>query len=204
MENNPEIDFDYQILHLTNNFYNNYPNPPYKEILRKMDRPYNCLLIQSHYDDYFICIPYRTEISHGYSYKFTSSQRSRAHKSGLDYTKIVIVSNKDYIEASDALVDNDEYLETIQNIKRIVRESNDFVEEYVKHCNGENVLHQREYNRRYKYSPLKYFHNELKINNQESTTYPESATTPQQEVAATTEQATTEQATTDHLSSNQD
>lgn len=191
MGKDPEIDFDYQILHLTNYFYSSYPNPPYKEILRKMDRPYNCLLIQSHYD-YFICIPYRTEISHGYSYKFTSSQRSSAHKSGLDYTKIVIVSNKDYIEASDALVDNDEYLETIQNIKRIVRESNDFVEDYVKHCNGENVLHQREYNRRYRYSPLKYFHNELKINDSKHVTDPESATTSQQEVAATTDHPTIE------------
>lgn len=38
----------------------------------------------------------------------------------------------------------------------------------------------------------------------ETTADPEPATTPQQEVAATTEQATTEQAITDHLSSNQD
>lgn len=47
---------DYQILKLTNDFYNDYPNPPYKEILEKKQRAYNCLLFQSHYD-YFICIP---------------------------------------------------------------------------------------------------------------------------------------------------
>ena len=47
---------DYQILKLTDVFYQAYPNPPYKEILKKNQRAYNCLLFQSHYD-YFICIP---------------------------------------------------------------------------------------------------------------------------------------------------
>lgn len=82
---------DSQILKLTNTFYNAYPNPPYIEILKKQQRAYNCILFQSHYD-YFICVPYRTEISHSYAYKFTSSSRSILHKSGLDYTKIVIIN----------------------------------------------------------------------------------------------------------------
>ncbi len=51
-------EFDYQVLNLTQKFYIDYPNPPYKEIVRKNSRPYNCLLIQSHYG-YYICIPYR-------------------------------------------------------------------------------------------------------------------------------------------------
>ncbi len=42
-----EDSFDYQVLNLTNQFYTDYPNPPYKEILKKNNRPYNCLLIQS-------------------------------------------------------------------------------------------------------------------------------------------------------------
>jgi hypothetical protein len=85
-------DNDYQILNLTDNFHNDYPNPPYVEILKKKQRPYNCLLFQSHYD-YFICIPYRSEITHAYAYHFKNSARSRQRKSGLDYTKIVIYSN---------------------------------------------------------------------------------------------------------------
>ena len=40
---------DYQILRLTDAFYNAYPNPPYKEILKKKQRAYNCLLLQTHY-----------------------------------------------------------------------------------------------------------------------------------------------------------
>lgn len=52
-----EDSFDYQVLNLTDKFFDNYPDPPYKEIVRKNNRPYNCLLLQSHYG-YFICIPY--------------------------------------------------------------------------------------------------------------------------------------------------
>jgi len=87
---------DYQILKLTDAFYNAYPNPPYIEMLKKNQRAYNCLLFQTHYN-YFICIPYRSEISHRYAYLFKKSARSRQHKSGLDYTKIVIINKNEYI-----------------------------------------------------------------------------------------------------------
>ena len=56
-----EDPFDYQVLNLTDKFYTDYPDPPYKEIVRKNNRPYSCLLVQSHYG-YFICIPYRATL----------------------------------------------------------------------------------------------------------------------------------------------
>ena len=90
-----EDEFDYQVLQLTQEFYENYPIPPYSELLKKEKRAYNCLLIQTHYD-YFICIPYRSNINHKYSFHFRNSKRSQKQKSGLDYTKIVIISNKEY------------------------------------------------------------------------------------------------------------
>ncbi len=157
-----DIIYDNQVLHLTKQFYEAYPSAIYREILRKTSRPYNCLLIQSNYD-YFICIPYRTEIKHDYAYKFTSSSRSREHNSGLDYTKIVIISNNDYIDASSALIDQDEYRETMQNLDRIVREAKSFVDDYVLHCSEKQLLHTSEFRRRYQFSPLKYFHRELSI-----------------------------------------
>ena len=67
---------DYQILKLTDAFYKAYPNPPYREILKKKQRAYNCLLFQTHYN-YFICIPYRTEISHRYAFHFTNTLRAK-------------------------------------------------------------------------------------------------------------------------------
>ncbi len=153
---------DYQILKLTESFYNAYPNPPYSEILKKKQRSYNCLLFQTHYD-YFICIPYRSEINHKYAFHFTDTFRSRTHKSGLDYSKIVIITKTDYIDVSGAIIDKDEFNETMVNLERIKKEALDFVEDYVAHMNGIRLLHKKEFDRRYRFSPLKYFHNELGI-----------------------------------------
>lgn len=151
---------DYQILKLTDLFYNTYSNPPYTEILKKKHRAYNCILFQSHYG-YFICVPFRSEITHKYAYHFKKSQRSRTHKSGLDYTKIVILDKTEYIDTIDAIVDNDEFNETMIQLERIKREALGFVEDYVLHRKGIKILHPLEYERRYQFSPLKYFHREL-------------------------------------------
>ena len=153
---------DYQILKLTDVFYREYPNPLYNEILKKNNRAYNCLLFQSHYD-YFICIPYRSEISHKYAFHFTNTTRSKEHKSGLDYSKIVIITKTDYIDSVDAIIDKDEFKETMVNLKQIKKEALNFVEDYVLHMKGIKMLHEREFERRYGFSSLKYFHRELGI-----------------------------------------
>lgn len=153
---------DYQILKLTEEFYNSYPDPPYTELMKKDKRAYTCLLFQSHYG-YFICVPFRTEINHKYAFHFKKSLRSRMHKSGLDYTKIAIITKGEYIETKDAVIDRDEFRETISNIKRIKREVLRFVEDYIEHNKGIKVLHAKEYRRRYAYTSLKYFHKELGI-----------------------------------------
>jgi len=156
----PENDF--QILKLTDDFYIDYPNPPYTEILEKRRRAYSCIVFQTHYD-FFIAVPYRTEISHAYSFRFKTSARSRKHKSGLDYTKIVILGKTLYLDNKGAMIDHDEYKETIMNIERIKREALVFVEDYMAHMNGSQKLHSKEFMRRYGYSPLKYFHSEMGI-----------------------------------------
>ena len=153
---------DYQILKLTDDFYKEYPNPPYVEIMKKQQRAYNCILFQTHYG-YFICVPYRTEISHKYAYHFKNSKRSIRHKSGLDYTKIVIITNTKYIDIKDAIIDKDEYNETIVNLEKIKSETLAFVEDYVSHIKGQKRLHEKEFKRRYSYSSLKYFHDEMGI-----------------------------------------
>ncbi len=153
---------DYQILKLTDKFYEIYLNSSYNEILKKKQRAYNCLLFQTHYD-YFICIPYRTEIRHEYAFHFTTTARSKLHRSGLDYSKIVIIANKDYIDSKDAIIDKDEFKETMVNLERIKKEALEFVEDYVKHVKGIELLHKREFSRRYGFSSLKYFHQELGI-----------------------------------------
>lgn len=153
---------DYQILKLTSQFYRDHPDPPYHEILKKNQRAYNCLLFQSHYD-YYICIPYRSEIAHPYSFRFRKTQRSQKHKSGLDYTKIVIITKSEYIDTKDAIIDKDEFNETIKHLEKIKREAMMFVEEYVQHVSGNKKMNPQEFKRRYAYSPLAYFHRELGI-----------------------------------------
>lgn len=108
-------------------------------------------------------MPYRSEISHKYAFRFKDSQRAKLHKSGLDYTKIIIISNKEYISDDTALIDDDEYVETIHNIEQIKSGALKFVEDYVEHVKGHRLLNIREFNRRYSYSTLQYFHKELGV-----------------------------------------
>lgn len=157
---------DYQILKLTPVFYNKYLNKSHKEILQKNTRAYNCLLFQTHYD-YFIAVPYRSEIAHKYAFHFKKSKRSRQHKSGLDYTKIVILDKTEYLDIKDAIIDRDEYNETMINLERIKEEALVFVEDYINHVNGTEKLHELEFERRYKYSTLKYFHKEMGLETKE-------------------------------------
>lgn len=156
-----EDSFDYQVLHLTNQFFSDYPDPPYKEILKKESRPYNCLLIQSHYG-YFICIPYRSHINHKHAFKFRNSSRSKRANSGLDYSKIVIITKGQYIETGDAIVDQDEYNETRDNIEYIKSDAQKYIDDYVNGLSGKSAKYdKKEFERIYGYSTLQYFHNEL-------------------------------------------
>lgn len=153
---------DYQILRLTEHFYNAYPDPPYREVLKKNQRAYNCLLFQTHYD-FFICIPYRTEIHHPYAFHFSKTKRSKAHKSGLDYSKIIIITKTNYLDSTDAIVDKDEYNETMINLERIKKDALYYVEEYMECMNGKRKLHKKMFDRKYGFSTLQYSHKELGI-----------------------------------------
>ena len=59
--------FDFQIYLLSKQFSKTYPLSDYPELMYKEGRPYNCLLIDTH-EDYLICVPYRTNISHNNAY----------------------------------------------------------------------------------------------------------------------------------------
>ncbi|MCI8353768.1 MAG: hypothetical protein HFI47_01605 [Lachnospiraceae bacterium] len=158
-----EDPFDYQVLNLTDKFYTDYPDPPYKEIVRKNNRPYSCLLVQSRYG-YFICIPYRSHINHKYAFKFKNSIRSKRTKSGLDYSKIVIIRKSEYIGTIDAMVDKDEFNETRDHIEYIKNDAQRYIDNYVNSVLGKSEKYdKKEFERVYKYSTLHYFHNELEI-----------------------------------------
>lgn len=143
-------------------FYCDYPSTIYPELLKKQERPYSCLLLP-YFDNTMVCIPFRTNMSHSYGYRFRSSKRSRLHKSGLDYTKIVLLTDIQYLDTQSAtVVDQDEYKETMQNLSRIAREAFGFINDYKNHLNGIKQLHPREWQRRYGRSTLPYFDDMLR------------------------------------------
>lgn len=153
---------DNQIVKLSSLFYKDFTEACFPEILKKGSRPYNCLLFQTHYD-YFICIPYRTNINHTNAFIFKNTKRSEENNSGLDYSKIIIIKNLNYIDDSEAIIDRDEYTETYFNLDKIKEEALSYVETYINHISRIKTLSGKIYRRMYFYSTLKYFHKELGI-----------------------------------------
>ena len=84
--------FDYQVYKLSSSFYASYPHVKYPEILSKSPRAYNCILIDLHMD-YFMCLPFRSDVRHSNGYHFKTTLRSKSHKSGIDYSKMVIIQD---------------------------------------------------------------------------------------------------------------
>ena len=145
-------EFDSQVYLLSPKFITDYPLSLYPELMYKLGRPYTCLLIETH-DDYFLCVPFRSSINHRNAYHFTGTQRSLKSRSGLDYSKTVVIKNGDYIDsATPAIVDQDEYSEMMKNLPAIVQQVLDYVNAYIGHKNGTAPLHPREYTRRYGFS----------------------------------------------------
>ena len=144
-------------------FYTAYPSASYPEILEKDNRPYNCLLIETHYD-FYICLPYRTHVNHGYAFRFRRSLRSRSNRSGIDYSKMVIVRDQSYISNVPSTVDQDEYRETMQSINIIVNDAVAYLDDYIAYMNGSSDISQQEFNRKYGRSSLVYFNDILGIN----------------------------------------
>ena len=156
------MEYAFDIYKLSTEFITDYPETKYPELMHKLGRPYSWLIIDSH-DGYFICIPFRSAIEHKNGYLFTSTNRSKRTKSGLDYSKIVIIADSAYLDDSQAVVDQDEYNEAVQNMSSIAADALEYVDTYINHVNGTKRIHEREFSRRYRFSTLQYFHTELGI-----------------------------------------
>ncbi len=157
------MEFESGLYLLSSKFMYDYPVSSYPELMHKQGRPYTCLLIDSH-DNYYICVPFRSDIRHNNSFLFTGTNRSKRKKSGLDYSKIVLVKDPDYIDSSSkAIVDQDEYNQMMQNLLTIAQEALDYVDTYIGYINGSISLHPRAFSRKYQFSTLPYFHDIMGI-----------------------------------------
>lgn len=153
-------DYEYKIHSLSKKFYEDYPIEKFREILKKKTRPYNCIIFKI-LPDIFVAIPYRSKVGHKESYLFKTSKRSRQTRSGLDYSKIVVLEDSSYIDREPVVIDQDEYKETVIKIEQIQAEALEYINTYMNHIKGSSRLHKREFERRYGFSTLKYFHREL-------------------------------------------
>lgn len=156
------MEYSAEIYQLNEAFMRDYPEDEFPELMHKLGRPYSCLLIDTH-EDYFICIPFRSHINHRNSFMFHGTQRSMKSKSGLDYTKIVLIKDEKYFDDKKAIVDQDEYNEVQIHLGEIVEEAVNYVNGYIAHVEKIEEMHPREFERKYKYSTLPYFHDILKI-----------------------------------------
>ena len=76
---------------------------------------------------------------------------------------MVIIKNLEYVDTVEAIIDRDEFKETMQNLYYIKQHALSFLEDYINHHKKIKLMEEEEYQRRYNYSPLKYFHKELNI-----------------------------------------
>lgn len=88
---------------LSDSFYNTYDPSSCPEILQKSNRAYNIAVFNSH-KGYYVCVPFRSNITHKYAYRFKKSKRSKYNKSGVDYKKMIIIRNLDYIDDDNIAV----------------------------------------------------------------------------------------------------
>ena len=156
------MNFDVDVLRLSNQFAVDYPCNKYPELMLKIGRPYTCLLIDTH-QGYLICIPFRSSINHNNAFIFKHTSRSLKTRQGLDYSKVILIKNIDYLDSCSVIVDQDEYKEMIINIKTIVSQIVKYIDVYINHINGNKPLHEKQFQRKYKYSTLPYFHDILEI-----------------------------------------
>ncbi len=155
------MDFDFDIYCVSRKFMETYPNTKFPELMCKEVRPYACLLIDTH-TDYLICVPYRSQINHRNAFMFTRSKRSRTKKSGLDYSKVVLIKEPNFL-GDKTMVDNDEYKETIINLPKIVAEVTKYINGYIQAITEAIPIDKVQFDRKYKFTTLKYFHDILNI-----------------------------------------
>ena len=80
-----------RIAFLSDSFYRDHPNPPFKEMEQKQNRPYIVFLVEI--EGHIWAIPFRSHIRHAYAF-FTDPD----NRCGIDYSKAVVVDRPEYID----------------------------------------------------------------------------------------------------------
>lgn len=146
------------IFKLSKQFHAAYTHELYPEILQNDERPYAILIISIN-GNLKIGLPFRTYIKHNNCFRFKSIILNNSTP-GLDYSKLIVVTNDEYLE-DIKIVEENQKKELDENIAFIIKEVKKYINDYVMHKKGIRILHHREFQRKYGYSTLPYFENEL-------------------------------------------
>lgn len=112
-------------------FFVDYPISKFPEIEQDSIRPY-LLLVFPLNSQLFLGVPFRTHMNHHNGYSFKNSQRSITNKSGLDFSKTLVIKDANYL-AGTQVVDGDEYNEMVKNIQKIEQGLLKYVSTYINH-----------------------------------------------------------------------
>ena len=147
----------YELHYLSEKFYQKYNVTNYPEIEKKGSRPYIVLLFQIKNNTF--ALPFRTNIRHTNCYKFRQTSRNTDSATGIDFSKAVIINDEEYI-GDFATIDEKEYVELNDRFFFIQKKFQTYLEGYCKFANGKGNEYQ---SRKYIFTTLKYFHDELGI-----------------------------------------
>ena len=119
----------YEIRYLSKDFYNVYPKDIYPELECKETRPFLVLLVNI--NELKFAIPFRSNITHNFCYKFENSNRVSKSSTALDFSKSIIVKEDMYLD-NYAFIDQEEYKELNSKIYFIISKFKKFILTYVK------------------------------------------------------------------------
>lgn len=140
---------------LSTKFYIDHPENLFPEFEHKKERPYVVLLVKI--GDNKFALPFRTHIRHNNCYKFSNTGRETDSATGIDFTKVVIVNNENYI-GKETYIDDKEYIELSRKCYFIINKFKKYLDGYIDYIkNGGNEFTAK----KYQFSTLKYYHEEL-------------------------------------------
>ncbi|MCL2801683.1 MAG: hypothetical protein FWD28_08005 [Treponema sp.] len=128
-----------------------------EEILTKEERPYYVLVLEL--DGLMYAIPLRSHITHPYCY---ISNSINEQKSGLDYSKAVIISDlAKHTDPAPVTIRQNEYNVLKQQEFLIKKKFSSYVKSYKKEIRRRQKVQTLPVSSLCRYSTLKYFHKEL-------------------------------------------
>lgn len=108
-----------RLILLSERFYNEYGNC--REILKKENRPYASFAVEI--EGHVFAIPLRHHIHHKYAF-FTIGE------CGLDFTKSVIIDNKDYVANDTPWIDSNEWRILQRNEDKIIYSFRKYIRQF--------------------------------------------------------------------------